>query len=70
MTTVTHGNTNTTKRDYEELHGLTSVANRLSVSVWAIRKWVQTGQLASIRLGGRRLISESEIQRAIVEGLR
>ena len=54
----------------EMLHGMDAVARRLSVSIWSIRKWVNKGRLASVRLGGRRLITESEIQRAIAQGLR
>lgn len=56
--------------EQEHLHGVHKTARRLDVSPWTIRKWCQTGQLASIRLGARRLISESEIQRAIANGLR
>ena len=58
------------KYEGERLHSLDIVADRLSVSLWTVRKWVQTGRLASVRLGARRLVTESEIQRAIVEGLR
>jgi excisionase family DNA binding protein len=54
----------------ERLHSLNTVADRLSVSIWTIRKWVQDGKLASLRLGARRLVKESEVQRAITEGLR
>lgn len=54
----------------DELHGLDKVAGRLDVSIWTIRKWCQEGRLSSIRLGARRLIRESEIQRVIAEGLR
>ena len=54
----------------EQLHSLTKVAKRFDVSVWTIRKWCQEGRLESIRLGARRLITESEVQRAISEGLR
>jgi excisionase family DNA binding protein len=53
----------------DELKSLDKVAKRLDVSIWTIRRWVQDGRLASIRLGARRLISESEVQRVIREGL-
>jgi len=62
-------NTNS-QNEHETLHGLDRVAKRLDVSVWTVRRWVQTGQLASVRLGARRLIRESEIERVIAEGLR
>lgn len=52
------------------LHGIPETARRLSVSPWTVRKWCQTGRMASMRLGARRLIAESEIQRVMVEGLR
>lgn len=54
----------------DELHGLDKVAERFDVSIWTIRKWCQEGRLSSIRLGARRLIRESEVQRVIAEGLR
>jgi excisionase family DNA binding protein len=54
----------------EELHGLDKVAQRLDVSIWTIRKWCVERRIASIRLGTRRLIRESEIQRVMKEGLR
>lgn len=54
----------------ERLSGLQDVADRLGVSVWTIRRWVQIGKVSSVRLGRRRLISETEIQRLIADGLR
>ncbi len=58
------------QREREDLHGLDKVAQRFDVSIWTIRKWCQEGRLASITLGARRLIAESEVKRAIAEGLR
>jgi excisionase family DNA binding protein len=54
----------------DRLLGLSAVAKQLDVSIWTIRRWVQTGRLSSMKLGARRLIRESEIIRAIAEGLR
>jgi excisionase family DNA binding protein len=54
----------------DALHSLDKVARRFDVSIWTIRKWCQEGRLASVRLGARRLITESEVQRVISEGLR
>lgn len=54
----------------ERLNDLETTARRLSVSIWTVRRWVQDGRLASVKLGARRLVTESEIQRAITEGLR
>ena len=56
-------------QNVERLHGLDSVAERLNVSIWTVRRWVQTGGLSSLKLGARRLITESEVQRAMAEGL-
>jgi excisionase family DNA binding protein len=56
-------------KQQERLAGLHSVADRLSVSVWTVRKWVQLGKIASVKLGKRRLIAESEVDRIIARGL-
>jgi excisionase family DNA binding protein len=53
-----------------QLNDLETTARRLAVSIWTVRRWCQTGRLASVKLGTRRLITETEIQRAIAEGLR
>lgn len=58
------------RNEQERLHSLARVAERLDVSVWTVRKWCQEGRLASVTLGARRLVAESEIQRVIAEGLR
>jgi excisionase family DNA binding protein len=70
MTTVTSSNQIVSKQNQDRLSGLSAVAERLDVSVWTVRRWVQTGRLRSLKLGARRLITESEIQRAMAEGLR
>jgi excisionase family DNA binding protein len=49
----------------DRLTGLESAAKRLGVSVWTLRAWIQQGRIASNKLGGRRLIPESEINRLI-----
>lgn len=54
----------------ERLHSLPAVAERLNLSVWTVRRWVQVGRLASVKLGSRRLITESQIQNVIKQGLR
>lgn len=51
----------------ERLTGLESAAARLGVSIWTLRAWVQQGKIASNKLGGRRLIPTSEIERLITE---
>lgn len=49
----------------ERLVPIPETAEFLGVSKWTIRKWVQIGAIASNKLGGRRLIPLSEIQRLI-----
>jgi excisionase family DNA binding protein len=60
----------TSLKTEDHLNDLETTARRLAVSIWTVRRWVQTGQLTSVKLGARRLITESEIQRAITKGLR
>ena len=57
----------TPMQDQERLTGLEAAATRLGISVWTLRAWVQQGKIASNKLGGRRLIAESEIQRLITQ---
>jgi excisionase family DNA binding protein len=55
--------------DVDQLFGLDRTAQILSVSIWTIRKWVSNKRIKSIKLGGRRMIPKSEIQRITSEGL-
>jgi excisionase family DNA binding protein len=57
-------------RSKDRLAGLDAVAERLSVSVWTVRKWCQLGKVSSVKLGKRRLIAESEIERIMSQGLK
>lgn len=49
----------------ERLAQIPEAANRLGVSVWTLRAWIQAGTITSNKLGGRRLIPVSEIERLI-----
>ena len=49
----------------ERLLPIPQAADRLGVSDWTIRWWIQKGKITSNKLFGRRLIPESEIQRLI-----
>jgi len=60
----------TLQKPEQRLNDLNTTAQRLAVSIWTVRRWVQIGRLASVKLGTRRLIAETEIQRAMSEGLR
>lgn len=51
----------------ERLAQIPEAARRLGVSVWTLRAWIQDGKIASNKLGGRRLIPVSEIERLILE---
>ena len=45
------------------------VAQLLGVSHWSIRSWINRGDVRSVKLGRRRLILSSEVDRIISEGL-
>lgn len=51
----------------EKLHTIEHAAGRLGLSHWTLRKWIQFGKVTSHKLGGRRQIPESEIERLITE---
>jgi excisionase family DNA binding protein len=61
---ATHG-----LNDLDRLISLEITAELLSVSIWTIRKWVSIGKIKSVRIGTRRLIPKSEVQRITNEGL-
>jgi excisionase family DNA binding protein len=54
----------------ERLVSVAAAADRLGLSIWTLRAWCYAGKFASCKLGGRLLIPESEIERAITESLR
>jgi excisionase family DNA binding protein len=54
----------------ERLVPVDEAAYRLGVSPWTIRWWIQQGRIASNKLGARRLIPVSEIERLIAESRR
>ncbi len=51
----------------ESLHPLDVSAARLGVPIRTLRWWIQIGRVESHKLKGRRLMSESEIQRLIAQ---
>lgn len=57
----------TASASHESLESIETCAARLSVSPWTVRKWIQEGRIGSNKLGARRLIPASEIQRLIRE---
>ena len=53
----------------QRLLGLTEAARMLSVSVYTIRRLVARGNVATVNVGARRLVSESEVERIIQRGV-
>jgi excisionase family DNA binding protein len=51
----------------EKLYEVAEAADVLKVSEWTIWKWLQTGKLRGAKVGDRRVIRESELQRLIVD---
>jgi excisionase family DNA binding protein len=56
-----------TNQTEEQLRSVKHTAQRLDISHWTIIKWIQLGKITSHKLGGRRLVPESEINRLIEE---
>jgi excisionase family DNA binding protein len=54
----------------EILQPVKAAASRLGISVWTLRKKAYRGEVASVKIGVKLLIPESEIERLICEGLR
>jgi excisionase family DNA binding protein len=52
-----------------ELVGIEVAAAMLSISPWTIRRWVCDRRITSCKIGTRRLIPATEINRLISEGL-
>jgi excisionase family DNA binding protein len=51
----------------ERLAPIPEAAHRWGVSIWTVRDWIQNGKIVSHKLGGRRLVPVSEIERLITE---
>jgi excisionase family DNA binding protein len=54
----------------ETLHPVKDAARLLGISVWTLRKKAYDGDVASVKIGAKLLIPESEITRLIQEGMR
>jgi excisionase family DNA binding protein len=52
------------------LHPVKDAARQLGISVWTLRKKAYEGDVASVKIGAKLLIPESEIERLIREGTR
>jgi excisionase family DNA binding protein len=53
----------------EKYLSIDDAAKRLGVSPWTIRHWAKERTIASIKLGRRRVIANSEIDRVIAEAI-
>ena len=51
----------------ERLFSVDETADLLALSHWTIRDWIKLGKMESHKLGGRRLIARSEIERLLNE---
>ena len=54
----------------ETLNPIKDAARRLGISIWTLRKKAYDGDVASVKIGVKLLIPESEIERLVREGLR
>jgi excisionase family DNA binding protein len=54
----------------EILHPVKHAARQLGISVWTLRKKAYEGDVASVKIGAKLLIPESEVERLIREGMR
>jgi len=51
----------------ERLYSVDEAAKVLALSHWTLRGWFKTGKLRGARVGTRRVIRESELQKLIVD---
>jgi excisionase family DNA binding protein len=54
-------------RPMEKFYSVNEAAALLRLSHWTIWSWLKTGKLRGSKVGGRRVIRESELQRLIVD---
>jgi excisionase family DNA binding protein len=47
-----------------------SAAQKLGISIWTARKMAYLGEIASVKIGVKLLIPDSELERLVREGLR
>jgi excisionase family DNA binding protein len=54
----------------ETLLPVKDAAQRLGISIWTLRKKAYEGDVASVKIGAKLLVPESEITRLIQDGMR
>jgi excisionase family DNA binding protein len=52
------------------LFKLEDVAERLALSIWTVRQYVQRGVIPSVKIGQRRLVRSNDLNRIACEGLK
>ena len=70
MPYITNGNQPLPTHMTETLYPVKDAARKLGISVWTLRKKAYEGDVASVKIGVKLLIPESEIERIISDGLR
>jgi len=53
----------------DRLVSIKDAAEILAISPWTLRAWITQGKISSAKLGARRLIPESEINRLLAEAI-
>lgn len=53
----------------DRLLSIKDAAAILAISPWTVRVWITQGKMASAKLGARRLIPESEINKLLAESI-
>lgn len=53
----------------DRLVNIKDAAAILAISPWTVRAWITQGKISSAKLGARRLIPESEINRLLAEAI-
>lgn len=54
----------------ERLLSVQEASERLGLSSWTIRRWIQLGKIRPVRLGSRVLLEQTELQRLVEIGKR
>jgi excisionase family DNA binding protein len=54
----------------DRLVSINDAASILAISPWTVRAWITQGKITSAKLGARRLIPESEINRLLTEAIK
>ena len=53
----------------DRLVSIKDAATILAISPWTVRAWITQGKITSAKLGTRRLIPESEINRLLTDAI-